>query len=47
VVLVDRQTLQAGKVADGLRNIDTDAKAYEVDVKDFTEVQRVNETVVS
>jgi NAD(P)-dependent dehydrogenase (short-subunit alcohol dehydrogenase family) len=50
VVLVDRQAILAEEVADGLRNSinGTEAKVYEVDVRDFTEMQRVvNETVES
>jgi NAD(P)-dependent dehydrogenase (short-subunit alcohol dehydrogenase family) len=48
VVLVDRQIVLAEEVAGGLRNNGTEAKVYEVDVRDFAEVQRVvNETVES
>jgi NADP-dependent 3-hydroxy acid dehydrogenase YdfG len=34
VVLVDRQTVLADEVADGLRNNGTEAKAYEVDARE-------------
>jgi NAD(P)-dependent dehydrogenase (short-subunit alcohol dehydrogenase family) len=48
VVLVDRQAVLAEEVAGGLRNNGTEAKVYEVDVRDFAEVRRVvNETVES
>ena len=48
VVLVDRQVVLAEEVAGGSRKNGTEAKVYEVDVRDFTEVQRVvNETVES
>jgi NAD(P)-dependent dehydrogenase (short-subunit alcohol dehydrogenase family) len=48
VVLVDRQAVLAEEVAGGLRKNGTEAKVYEIDVRDFTEVQRVvTETVES
>jgi hypothetical protein len=36
VVIVDRQTVLAEEVADGLRNNGTAAKDYAVDIGDFT-----------
>jgi NAD(P)-dependent dehydrogenase (short-subunit alcohol dehydrogenase family) len=48
VVLVDRQTVLAEEVASGLRFNGTEANVYEVDVRDFAEIQRVvTETVES
>jgi NADP-dependent 3-hydroxy acid dehydrogenase YdfG len=48
VVLVDRRVVIFEEVASGLRNNGAEAKFHEVDVRDFTEVQRVvTETVES
>jgi hypothetical protein len=40
MVLVDHQIVLTEEVSQGRHNIDTDAKVYQVDVRDFAEVQR-------